>query len=88
MLQFYFQEIVNITSTSVNTHIDITTINSKKRTILLIRFVTDCLKNFVGSVKVNRGRGGAEISMDLADPTNFRKQSVTNLISEDLKFDI
>lgn len=51
MLQFYFQEIVNITSTSVNTHIDITTINSKKRTILLIRFVTDCLKNFVGSVK-------------------------------------
>lgn len=31
-----FQEIVNTTSTSVNTRIDITTINSKKRTILLI----------------------------------------------------
>lgn len=55
MLQFYFQEIVNITSTSVNTRIDITTINSKKRTILLIRFVTDCLQKFGGLVKSIEG---------------------------------
>lgn len=43
----------------------------------LIRFVIDCLWEYVELLKSIEG----EAFMDLNNPTHFRKQSVTNLIS-------